>query len=86
MFREFKDEQIITIDLHQYTVDDAKQKLQLAVTIAPSEIREIVVIHGYHRGTALRDMVRKDFKNSRVVRKFLSLNPGITSLILECNA
>lgn len=86
MFREFKDEQIITIDLHQYTVDDAKQKLQLAVTIAPSEIREIVVIHGYHGGTALRDMVRKDFKNSRVLRKFLSLNPGITSLILECNA
>ena len=85
MFTEFKENEIITIDLHQYTVDDAKQKLQLAVTIAPNEIREIVVIHGYHRGTALRDMVRKDFKNSRVVRKFLSLNPGITSLILKCN-
>ena len=86
MYTEYDENQIITIDIHNHTVSDAKQKLQLAVTIAPSKIREIVVIHGYHGGTALRDMVRKDFKNSRVLRKFLSLNPGITSLILECNA
>lgn len=85
MFSEFKQSQIITIDLHQYTVVDAKQKLQLAVTIAPHDIREIIVIHGYHRGTALRDMVRKEFKNKRVARKYISLNQGVTSLILNSN-
>ena len=85
MFTEFSENQILTIDLHNYTVNDAKQKLQLAVKIAPIEIREIVVIHGYHGGTALRDMVRKDFKSKRVSRKFIGLNPGVTSLILQCS-
>lgn len=77
--------QIITIDLHEYSVTDAKQKLQATLKFAPKETREIIVIHGYHGGTALRDMVRKEFKNKRIKRKYISLNPGITSLILSCN-
>lgn len=84
MFTEFKENEILTIDIHNHTVYEAKQKLQLVVKIAPCEIKEIVVIHGYHGGTALRDMVRKEFKSKRIARKYLSLNPGITSLIL-CN-
>lgn len=83
MFTEFKENEVLTIDIHNHTVYDAKQKLQLVVKIAPSEIKEIVVIHGYHSGTALRDMVRNDFRSKRVARKYLSLNPGITSLILR---
>ena len=83
MLTEFNEKQIITIDIHNHTVFDAKQKLQLAVKIAPSDIKEIVVIHGYHNGTALRDMVRNDFRSKRIARKYLSLNPGITSLILQ---
>lgn len=82
MFTEFKENEIITIDLHKHTVYAAKQKLQLVIAIAPDEIKEIIVIHGYRRGTALRDMVRNDFEDSRIARKFLSLNPGITSFIL----
>lgn len=83
MYTEYDENQIITIDIHNHTVSDAKQKLQIAVKIAPSETKEIVVIHGYHNGTALRDMVRNDFRSKRVARKYLSLNPGITSLILQ---
>ena len=85
MFTEFKENEIITIDLHKHNIYDAKQKLQLVLAIAPEEIREIVVIHGYRRGTALRDMVRQDFYNSRISRKYISLNPGITSFILQYN-
>ena len=82
MCTEFKENEIITIDLHKHTVYAAKQKLQFVIAIAPDEIKEIIVIHGYRRGTALRDMVRNDFEDSRIARKFLSLNPGITSFIL----
>ena len=82
MFTEFKENEIITIDLHKHTVYAAKQKLQLVVAVAPEETREIIVIHGYRRGTALRDMVRKDFNNARIARKYIALNPGVTSLIL----
>lgn len=82
MFTEFKENEIITVDLHKHTVYAAKQKLQLVIAIAPDDIKEIIVIHGYRRGTALRDMVRNDFEDRRIARKFLSLNPGITSFIL----
>ena len=82
MFTEFKENEIITVDLHKHTVYAAKQKLQLVIAIAPDDIKEIIVIHGYRRGTVLRDMVRNDFEDRRIARKFLSLNPGITSLIL----
>lgn len=82
MFTEFKRSEIITIDLHKHTVYEAKQKLQLVIAIAPKEIREIVVIHGYRRGDVLRDMVRKDFSDARIARKYIALNPGITNSIL----
>ena len=44
---------------------------------------EIEVIHGYTGGTALRDFVRREFTHPRIERKFLSLNQGITTLILK---
>ncbi len=80
-----KENKVITIDLHEFTVIDAKKRLQNFVTTAPKEVKEIIVIHGYNGGTALRDMVRKEFKHKRVERKCLSLNQGVTSLILKCN-
>ena len=83
MFYEFKEDQIMTIDLHNYTVDDAKHELQLFVKSAPKEIREIIVIHGYRNGKALLNMVRKDFRHKRISQKVLSLNPGVTIFVLN---
>lgn len=83
--KEFQNNQVMTIDLHEYSVIDAKQKLTVFVKTAPKHIREIVVIHGYNHGTFLRDMVRKEFKNNRVERKLISLNQGITTLVLKVN-
>lgn len=83
MYTEFGKDEIITIDLHLHTVAEAKRRLEAIVRIAPSSVREIVVIHGYHKGTALLNMVRNDFHHRRVARKFLSLNQGVTSLILN---
>ena len=85
MYTEFKKHEIITVDLHLHTVAEAKRRLEKVVQIAPRSIREIVVIHGYHHGTALLNMVRNDFHNRRVSRKILSLNQGVTSLILIGN-
>lgn len=83
MLTKNKENQILTVDLHEYTVTDAKKKLTFIISKAPKGTREIVVIHGYHRGTALKEMVRKEFKNKRVARKIIGLNQGITSLILN---
>lgn len=73
----------MTVDLHQMTTAVAKNHLAAKVTHAPKEVREILVIHGYHGGTALQNMVRKSFRHERVSRVILGLNPGETILILK---
>lgn len=77
-----KENEIMYVDLHKLSVVMAKDVLTKSVLLAPSDVKEIVVIHGYHRGTELQQMVRKDFKCKKVARKYLSLNQGITVLIM----
>lgn len=79
----FKETEIMKIDLHKMKVWEAAIYLNKQVATAPRDIKEIVVIHGYHNGTALMNMVRQEFSSPRVKRKFLSLNQGVTSLILQ---
>ena len=78
-----RESQILTVDLHEMHVKEAKDWLSGKVSRAPKEIREIVVIHGYRGGTALQNMVRKSFKHPRVRQVVLGLNPGETILILK---
>ena len=73
---------VVTVDLHCMQVAEAKNYLDIVLETVPSSIKEIIVIHGYHNGTAILNMVRKDF-NKRVSKKYLSLNQGVTSLILN---
>lgn len=81
-YTQFKKEEIVEIDLHKMTISEAGKYLDFLVESLPDTIKEIVVIHGYHRGTHLLEMVRYSYENKRVKKKYLSLNQGITSLIL----
>ena len=72
----------MTIDLHNMNMLEAWSYIDNCVNFAPSNIKEIVVIHGYNSGKNILNMVRKEYKNNKVLRKYLSLNNGITSLIL----
>ncbi|WP_051823933.1 Smr/MutS family protein [Clostridium sulfidigenes] len=83
LYYEFKENEIMKVDLHRMRVWEAAMYLNEAVNNAPENIKEIIVIHGYHNGTSLLDMVRKDFINKRVGKKLLGINQGITSLILN---
>lgn len=83
---DFKDEEIILIDIHQYDVLEAKYYLErMLVDIDNLKIREVIVIHGYNRGKVLQNFVRYELKSKKIERRFLSLNPGRTSLILRDN-
>ena len=73
----------MSVNLHQMTVTEAKKWLTQKVSSAPKNIREIEVIHGYHGGTALQNMVRNSFKHPRILRKIQGLNQGSTTLILK---
>ena len=78
-----RENEVMTVDLHQMQSAQAKSWLTAKVTGAPRQIREIVVIHGYRGGTALQNMVRKSFRHPRVKQVILGLNPGETVLILK---
>lgn len=71
-----------TIDLHGETRESAKQRLTGALKSLPKETRQLVVVHGYHGGNALREMVR-NFKHPRIERKSIGLNQGETILIIK---
>ncbi len=70
------------IDIHGMTKAQAKRHLERYLSDAPPEVGELTVIHGYSSPT-LRDMVRKELKHYRIQRRILSLNDGITILLLQ---
>lgn len=79
----FNENEIYYVDIHNYNCVEAEEYLNKLVSNMLPQIKEIIVIHGFNRGKALRDMVRNKFQNSRVERKILFLNEGRTSLILK---
>jgi DNA-nicking Smr family endonuclease len=75
---------IIELDVHQMNKFQAKTYIDSRLKQAKNEVYVIRIIHGYHSGTALRDMIRKEYRgNPKVKRIELSLNPGITDLVLR---
>ena len=66
----------IRIDIHGMYVEDALELLRERVARAPRGTEKIVVIHGYNRGSALKEAIRR-FRAPRVVEVAPSfLNEG----------
>ena len=74
---------VATADLHGVYERDARNILSGWLNTTPSTVAELRVIHGYQRGTTLRDMLRQDFSHPRVKAILPSLNPGETRLVLK---
>lgn len=73
----------IEVDIHGMTVMEAKRALEKLLNSCESSTKEIDVIHGYTGGQALLNLVRKDLKHKRIVSRILSLNQGVTTLIIQ---
>ena len=72
------------LDVHGCSCYQAQIAIDAALRRATGATYRIRVIHGYHRGTEIRDMVRRQYaQHSKVRRVELSLNPGITELVLR---
>ena len=78
-----KDEEKTGIDLHGLTVDEAEMQLFEFLEDLSKEVRAVEVTHGYSRGTALKNMVKREFHHWRVTDKQVGLNPGATWLLLK---
>lgn len=77
---------IRTIDLHAKNRYQAKTALDAALKNAGSAYR-IRAIHGYHGGTAIRDLIMEEYASHPKVIRLVKISEGVTDLVLrEFNA
>lgn len=74
-----------TLDLHGYSLGEAKKIIEQTIVRMPKGNQELKVIHGYHNGDAIKALVRDRFqiRSKRLVRRKLTMNQGETILVLE---
>ena len=74
----------VILDLHGKTAYQARVAVDAALRRAGGSTYRLRLIHGYHSGTALRDMIRREYAgHPKVKRVELGLNQGVTDLVLR---
>lgn len=75
---------IIEVDLHGLFREDAVKAIDRALKSADMSTYQIKLIHGYHRGTSLKNMILEEYRyHPKVIRIQPGENQGITILILR---
>lgn len=75
--------EFLTVDIHGMYCEQAKERLLWLFGHQCKGIAQVRVVHGYHGGQVLRDMVRKELRHPRIQRKILSMNDGETIFVLK---
>ena len=70
------------LDLHGKNTYQARIAIDAALRRAGKGTYRIRVIHGFHSGTALRDLIRAEY-GQRVLRLETGIDPGVTDLVLR---
>ena len=74
---------IVELDLHGCNIHQARIAINAALKRSRGVYR-IRIIHGYHSGNALRDMIRSQYRSHpAVLRLEIGLNQGQTDLVLR---
>lgn len=84
IFLKLKFGNIKEVDVHGKTLEDARAEVLYMLSSLDSGVNGLLVIHGYHSGTTLRDYFRHKFKDNRVI-KIVASSAGETLLILSEN-
>lgn len=75
---------IIEIDIHGQTKYQAMTTIDNQLRKAGTGTYRIRIIHGFHGGTELKDMIRSNYaSHAKVLRIEGGFNEGITELILR---
>lgn len=68
----------VTVDVHGLTVAQARRLLNNIIAMIRRPF-SLEIIHGYHHGTAIRDMIYTDYHNPKMISRHINMcNPGIT--------
>lgn len=81
-FIEFYYGKYKVVDLHTLTKEDAKIELMNVLSQTDIDIKCLVVVHGYHGGTVIKNLVRKEFLSDRIAEK-VNLDAGRTIFLLK---
>ena len=74
----------IRLYIHGMTCTQAQAAIDAALRRAGGSVYRLEVVHGYHGGTQLREMVRRVYaRHPRVKRLEVGLNQGVTELVLR---
>ena len=73
---------IIEIDLHGKNTYQAKVTIDAALRRSKGVYR-IRIVHGFNRGTELRDFVRTEYKSAPGVLRLDTSESGATTLVLR---
>lgn len=76
-FLEFYYGKYKVVDLHMLTKEEAKIELINAINSTDINIKCLVVVHGYHGGTVIKNLVRKEFQSDFIEEK-INLDAGRT--------
>jgi DNA-nicking Smr family endonuclease len=75
---------IVSIDLHGMFREDAVKAIDRALKAADDSTYQIKLIHGYNRGTSLKNMIMDEYRyHPKVLRVVPGDNLGITVLVLR---
>ena len=73
---------IVELDLHGKNAYQARVAIDAALRRAGKGVYRIRLIHGFHGGTVLRDMIRREYAE-RTLRLETGIDPGVTDLVLR---
>ena len=77
-------EPFVKVDLHGLRQEEAVRVIDRALAGAGPMTYHLQLIHGYHRGTSLRNMIQDEYRwHEKVLRIMPGDNPGITVLVLK---
>ena len=75
---------IVRVDLHGMFREDAVKAIDRALKAADDSTYQIKLIHGYNRGTSLKNMIMDEYRyHPKVLRVVPGDNLGITVLVLR---
>lgn len=75
---------ILEIDVHGLNQEQAQKLIDDKLKRISSGVYRIRIIHGFNRGTNLKDMIQREYRNyDQVLRIAMGNNQGETLLILR---
>lgn len=74
-----------TIDIHGCNVEEARKMIERKIVKLHKDVTELVVIHGYHSGDRLKELLRNPngIRSKRIVRRKYTMNQGETILVIQ---